>query len=144
MDESNLYQTPEAPIIETEGDASCCGLNRTMFVLAIIGVFILIVLSALLTPVFKENQIIRYLPLVCFAGLVVAMGFRFKNQGSNPWLCLLALIPIVNLYIFGRCLVCPKGFADTKQLDGPGKVILWCYVGLILLNIVSSLSLLNI
>lgn len=51
------------------------------------------------------------------------VGYRLLNIGKKPYLALLSLIPIVNIYIGFLCLIAPPGYAKTKKLDTPGKII---------------------
>ena len=44
-------------------------------------------------------------------------------MGSNPQWCFVGLIPFLNLLLLLRCLICPEGYADTRKLDTPGKVM---------------------
>jgi hypothetical protein len=79
------------------------------------------------------------------AGLMVALLFtavsfipvyyRLMNIGMNPWWCLLMLVPIANLLVGIRCLICPEGYADTKKLDTAGKVVTFIVLGLFVLVI---------
>ncbi len=51
------------------------------------------------------------------------VGYRLLNIGKKPYLALLSLIPIVNIYIGFLCLIAPPGYAKTKKLDTSGKII---------------------
>ncbi len=139
MEEPNLYEAPAASISELETDLSYGGLNRIYFVLCLVGGVIALVLFGFVVAQFNISGFSLFLPIFTFAGLIVAMGFRFKNQGASPWLSLLVLVPLANAYVFGRCLVCPEGFADSGRLDTPGRVMMWVYIALLLLNIGLSL-----
>ena len=61
----------------------------------------------------------------------VPIYYRLKNIGMNPWLCLLTLVPFVNLIIALACLVCQKGYQDTKKLDYVGKMLIFIGVAII-------------
>ena len=61
--------------------------------------------------------------------------YRLKNIGMNPWLCLLSLVPLVNIVIGLACLVCQKGYQDTKKLDFVGKVLIFVGLAIILLMV---------
>jgi uncharacterized membrane protein YhaH (DUF805 family) len=56
---------------------------------------------------------------------VIVVAQRLKNIGRNPWLCLLSAIPIVSLFICIPCLYAPPDYANTKQLDHAGRVVIW-------------------
>jgi len=79
--------------------------------------------------------------LACAFALVVN---RLKNIGMNGWWSLLMLVPVANIFLGVRCLVCPEGYQDTRKLDTAGKAIAGIVVGvfalLILTLIVAALS----
>lgn len=54
---------------------------------------------------------------------LVPIVLRLKNIGYSPWWCLLAFIPLINLLLLIRCIVCPEGYADHKKLDTIGKIL---------------------
>jgi hypothetical protein len=98
-------------------------------------IIFLAILNAILAQI--PGGILLAWVLVLFAG-----GQRYRNIGYNPWLILLALIPIVNLVIGYRCLAYPKGYADTKQVDTPMRVVSWLYgilIGLAILGIILAI-----
>lgn len=53
---------------------------------------------------------------------------RLKNIGYSPWLSILMLVPLANLWLGVVCIALPEGYADHKKYDTAAKVI----VGLIL------------
>lgn len=50
-------------------------------------------------------------------------SLRMINQGSSGWLGLLAAVPLANIFVWLRCLMCPEGYADHRELDTAGKII---------------------
>lgn len=81
--------------------------------------------------------------LVVIAGTFVLMVQRLRNIGMNPWMCLLALIPIANLFVGIPCAAYPTGWSDTRKLDTAGKVIIWIFVAslaVILIGLVLSVG----
>lgn len=82
-------------------------------------------------------------PAVVLQGMAVAYVLvfvlvvnRLRNIGMSAWYSLLILIPIVNIYIGIKCLVCPKGYEETKTLDTAGRVIGGIVIGLVVLGVV--------
>ena len=73
---------------------------------------------------------------VAVIGHLVLAAYRLKNIGSSPWWCLGLLVPLLNIFIGFRCLICPEGYADTKKLDTAGKIIAGIILGLFVLIIV--------
>ena len=67
----------------------------------------------------------------------VPVYYRLQNIGMNPWWCFLMLVPIANLLIGIRCLICQEGYADTKKLDTAGKITTYIVLAIFLLVLVS-------
>jgi uncharacterized membrane protein YhaH (DUF805 family) len=83
-------------------------------------------------------------PSVALLGLAVVnvLAFilvvnRLHNIGMSGWWSLLILVPIANIYIGIKCLVCPEGYEDTKTLDTAGKIIAGIFIGFVVFVIVS-------
>jgi len=69
---------------------------------------------------------------------------RLKNMGYSGWWSVLIFVPLANLLVGLRCLICPAGYADTKRLDLAGKIITGIVVTVFLLfvaGIVASMYL---
>ena len=62
---------------------------------------------------------------------------RLINIGSSPWWCLGMFVPILNIFVGVRCLVCPEGYNDHKKLDTPAKIMLGIAIAIILLAIIA-------
>lgn len=67
---------------------------------------------------------------ICLMGAVVfslASLFlsiiRLQNTSTSGWWSLLTFIPVADLFVRVRCLMCPMGYNDTKKLDATGKII---------------------
>ena len=60
-------------------------------------------------------------------------GSRYISVGYSPWLILLGLIPIINLFITYQCFALPPGFAQTKTWDLPMKIVTGIYVAVAVL-----------
>jgi hypothetical protein len=108
------------------------GIGRlAFFLLNLIPLFtigIAIVISAtgdiLLSIIFNLFSIITTIVLNIITGVL-----RLKNIGNNPILCLLTCVPIVNGFFAIYLLIAPPGYAYTKKLDTPGKIIVWSGLG---------------
>lgn len=68
-------------------------------------------------------------------------GARLSNIGRKPVMALLGLIPFINLYIGLLCLVAPAGYAKTKHLDPPGKIIAGTVIALFVVMLLSIIPL---
>jgi len=66
---------------------------------------------------------------------IVLVVQRLKNLGYSGWWAIGFIVPILNILVGLRCLAAPEGYADHKTLDGPAKVILGIFVGVIVLGI---------
>jgi uncharacterized membrane protein YhaH (DUF805 family) len=77
-------------------------------------------------------------------GLVIQLLIAFprlKNLGYSGWWALGLFVPILNLLVGLRCLAAPEGYADHKTLDGPGKVIVGLFIGLIVMGVLIAIVL---
>lgn len=64
---------------------------------------------------------------------------RFKNIGISPWWTVALLIPIINLPLYLMLNICPAGYAETRKLDLPGKILAFFVIGIPVLFIVLSI-----
>ena len=66
--------------------------------------------------------------LLAFVGYIAITLYlvaqRMINIGASAWWSLGSLVPLLNLYVTGRCLICPSGYDDHKQLDLTGKIVM--------------------
>ena len=60
--------------------------------------------------------------VIIFTAILLLMHFRMKNIGHSQWAWALGLVPLVNLFALGYCLIVPRGYANTRKLDG------WAYL----------------
>lgn len=133
----NPYSSPAAfdqRLEATLGIRRYGGIGR----LAYLGIAIVLgVVQNVVAELFARDDNTRFGILVvniAFLFLsVIPVYYRLTNTGMNPWWCLLLIVPIANLFIVIRCLVCQEGYEDTKKLDTAGKVVAFIVVGLFLL-----------
>jgi uncharacterized membrane protein YhaH (DUF805 family) len=78
-------------------------------------------------------------PGVTSVGSIIALAISFilavnrlRNIGTSGWDSLLILVPLANIYIGIKCLICQEGYEDTKKLDTTGRMIVGVSIGLIL------------
>jgi hypothetical protein len=58
------------------------------------------------------------------AGIVVWLVLlRLQNVGMSRGWAFLLMVPVVNLWIAYRCLVCPSGYAHHRKLDRVGVAV---------------------
>jgi len=77
---------------------------------------------------------------IALGGMFVLAYQRCKNIGMNPWWCLGMIVPLLNIFVGLRCTAYPEGYEDHKTLDGPAKIILGLFVGVIILVIVAVVA----
>ena len=75
--------------------------------------------------------------IIYFLVLLYIVSQRLINIGSSPWWCLGMIVPLLNIFVGVRCLVCPEGYADHKTLDGPAKIILGIAIAAIVLAVLA-------
>lgn len=61
--------------------------------------------------------------LVPVAVLIYLVLMRLVNVGMSRWWGLVFAIPVLNLWVGFRCLVCPSGYAHHRKLDRSGIAI---------------------
>jgi hypothetical protein len=82
--------------------------------------------TATLIATFGSALISKLLPiagLVPVALLIHLVLMRLVNLGMSRWWALVLAIPVLNLWVGFRCLVCPSGYAYHRKLDRTGMAI---------------------
>ncbi len=69
------------------------------------------------------NKVLPFASLVPVAASIYLILMRLVNVGMSRWWALLLAIPILNLWVGFRCLVCPSGYAHHRKLDRAGVTI---------------------
>lgn len=65
---------------------------------------------------------------------------RLVNLGMSRWWILAVFVPILNLWLGYRCLVCPAGYGYHKKLDGAGITLAILYGLLLTLAVLAVLG----
>lgn len=81
--------------------------------------------------------------VVIFTAVVVLMHFRMKNIGHSQWAWALGLVPLANLFVLGYCLIVPRGYADTRKLDGWAYMLLTPFVILAIAIVMDLLAMMH-
>ena len=130
----NLMEAPEANearsligITEEKSDDSTAGgIGRLTFA----GYsFLLIVYMIVMAAVLETRVALNVASFIAgLAGLWIII-LRYTNIGSrHPWVwAAVSNVPVVALWIVGRCLYRPAGYRQTKQMDKAGKIVFWIY-----------------
>jgi hypothetical protein len=69
------------------------------------------------------NKVLPFASLVPVAAAIYLILMRLVNVGMSRGWALLLVIPILNLWVGFRCLVCPSGYAHHRKLDRAGLAI---------------------
>lgn len=137
----NPYSAPQAfdqNLSPVTGARHYGGIRRLPYLGIAFGLGItqIVVLTAM-----ANNESLQALVLVALLFFVaisfIPVYYRLQNIGMNPWWCLLMLVPIANLVVGIRCLICQEGYEDTKKLDTAGKIVTFIILGLFLIVIVA-------
>lgn len=113
------------------------GIGRLAYFFGMVGAS---VFSAVCNIAAESQPAVALLAWLALNGLAfVLVVNRLRNIGMSGWWSLLILIPLANIYIGIKCLVCPEGYEDTKTLDTAGKTIAAVAIGVVVLAVVGVL-----
>jgi len=76
-----------------------------------------------LVATFGSALMSKLLPIanfVPFAALIFLVLMRLVNVGMSRWWALVLAVPVLNLWVAFRCLVCPSGYAYHRKMDRSG------------------------
>lgn len=130
----NPYRSPEFPVVAESPPVPTPrhygGIRRLPYLGIMIGLAVLqnIVMTA--AAAVGSGAGILFVGLLFMIVSFVPVYYRLMNVGMNPWWCLLMIVPIANLFVGIRCLICPEGYADTGKLDTAGKIVTGIILGL--------------
>ncbi len=69
------------------------------------------------------SKLLPFASIVPIAVLIYLILMRLVNVGMSRWWALMLAIPVVNLWVAYRCLVCPSGYSHHRKLDRSGLAI---------------------
>ena len=95
------------------------GIGRVALVVSWLG--LMLVEGILLHPVFHVIPD-GLKPIALLSAFLIPLPFRLRNMGASPLWCLLVFVPIANIVLIFRCVVCPQGYAETRELDRAGRI----------------------
>jgi hypothetical protein len=70
-----------------------------------------------------NSMLLPFARIVPVAVLIYLVLMRLVNVGMSRWWALVIAIPVLNLWVGFRCLVCPPGYAYHRKLDRTGIAI---------------------
>ena len=120
------------------GNKSYGGIGRGIYFFGGLGISIVQnVITAGLAAA-GEGAAMAILPVVLLtlAGTVALACYRMINLGSSGWWGLGIVVPLLNIFVGLRCLICPAGYADHKTLDRTGKIISGILIALLVLMVI--------
>lgn len=148
--ELNPYQTPSdqaqaSPFMPSYGaQRSYGGIRRLPYFgyTFLAGVIYQVLVAAVVSAISSagaDPAILMAVIGVIFVAYMCVIFFiaskRLVNIGSNPWWCLGLIVPLLNIFVGVRCLICPEGYADHKTLDTAAKVMLGLAIACIILTV---------
>lgn len=77
------------------------------------------------------SKLLPFASIVPVALLIYLVLMRLANLGMSRWWALVLAIPVLNLWVAFRCLVCPSGYAHHRKQDRPGMAIVLAIVVLL-------------
>lgn len=69
------------------------------------------------------HKVLPFASLVPVPVAICLILMRLVNVGMSRWWALVLAIPLLNLWVGFRCLICPSGYAHHRKLDRAGVVI---------------------
>ena len=69
------------------------------------------------------SKLLPFASIVPVAVLICLVLMRLVNVGMSRWWAIVLAIPVVNLWVAFRCLVCPSGYAHHRKLDRSGMAV---------------------
>ena len=128
----------DSPLAEFQGQFG--GFRRRTFWALLIGAGILFnaAIGAVVWNVANQETaaivvIILQVTHICF--LLFTVTRRLVNLGTSPWWAIGIFVPILNLLIVVRCLICPEGYAVHKRYDLAAKIALFFVLALFVLAV---------
>ncbi len=76
------------------------------------------------------TKLLPFASIVPVAVLIYLVLMRLVNLGMSRWWGLLLAIPLLNLWVGFRCLICPSGYAHHRKLDKSGMATALAIVGI--------------
>lgn len=114
--------------LKEEPEIKYTGIGRLYYVG---GCVINILITAILSSFSQDPN--KVLPLVfAFVFSFMLISLRMRNIGITLWYWLILVVPAINAFFILAigiyALLAPEGHAQHRNLDKPGKIILWIFV----------------
>lgn len=139
-----LAPPPDSPLSynELHGIAEHDGIGRLSYILVRPLLYLVCFVPLALLVAWLDSQIIlAFLAVALIALLIRLHCLRFKNIGMNPWWTAALIVPVLGWGLNLMLIACPAGYAQTRQLDIPGKIISTLYVGFVVLYFAFAITL---
>lgn len=139
--EFNPYAPPQASLVSDDGSwqpsRSYGGIGRIVYAVLIFGwaIFQNIVLLSL-----KDDDSAMVMTVIGVIVSLFIVSLRLQNIGVSRWWCLLGIVPIANLVIGLRCILCQEGYNEIRRLDRAGRLVAWI-IGILFFGTIGMLLL---
>ena len=116
------YAAPGSAIGVAHQPVAMPGIGRLIYFLLLFG-------FSMLSGVLQSGMIGIGFNAVLAGSLIILIvnmtvcSFRMRNIGWSGWRALFLIVPFANLYIGLTALILPPGYATSRTLDTPAKVI---------------------
>ena len=137
MAEQSVYTPPDATLAAEAGEKVYPGFRRLPYFGWSVAVQIGYAILAGVTMAAGSTALYGILTIGMIAAVIYVLVQRLHNLGSNPWWAAAMFVPLLNIYIGLKAMAFPEGYDDHRQLDGPAKVIIGLFVGVLVLVIVA-------
>ncbi len=140
---SDVYAAPQADLTtDYRSVPDYPGLTRMPYFLWMMGVQLggTAIMAALAAAVDPALGVAAGYALL-LGGFAYLNVLRFRNQGASGWWALGLFVPILNFYVGIRALAYQEGYCDEGRLDRTGKIIVYLYVGSVLLAVTAAIFL---
>ncbi len=112
------------------------GFNRSRYFFWMLGLGVFGALAVAIPFLVKlDSGLVAGISMALFIASTLGSFYplvkRYQNQVASGWWALGSLVPILNIYVGIRALAYPPGYNQHKTFDGPAKIILALFAGLL-------------
>ena len=131
------YAAPGSAVAVEQPSIEMPGIGRLIYFLILFGLSMLsgVFQSGLLGISF--NAVMAGSVAVLLVNMAVC-SFRMRNIGWSGWRALFLIVPIANLYIGLTALILPPGYARSRTLDMPAKIICGVLLAIVALVVLAA------
>ena len=146
MVDENPYAAPQVVVSDDVFSAEIASRDQGIGRLIYIFIMLLILMMRLFVLIFINSGFFivhgQMQMMLTFLTIFIVMVIqkvvvekRLINVGSNPRWSWLVFVPIINLPVYVRCIICPPGFQQTRKLDLAGWLMVVPFAVILLLSL---------